>query len=330
MKEYDLIAIGDMATDAFIRMEEPGAHCHMDRQNLELCMYYGEKVPYQFVEVVTSVGNSPNASVCASRLGLKCALISNIGDDRYGEDCLKNLTKEKVDIDFVSKQNGKESNYHYVLWFEDDRTILVKHHAYEYKLPNFEEPKAIYLSSIGENTENYHEEIANYLENHPNVKLIFQPGTFQIKLGTEKLKRIYKRTDFFAVNKREAQKVLKNKEEDFKKLIDDLHKLGPKMVLITDGVKGAYFSDGSKKLFMPIYPDEKPPYERTGAGDSYTSTLACSILLFQKSPEEGLQLAGINANSVIQFIGAQKGLLNKEKIEEKLKTAKENYVAKEI
>lgn len=330
MKKYDLVSIGDMTTDAFIRIEEPGAHCHMDRQNLELCMYYGEKVPYQFVEVVTSVGNSPNASVCGSRLGLNCTLISNIGNDENGKKCLENLKKEKVDTNMISTQEGKESNYHYVLWFEDDRTILVKHHSYDYKLPDFDEPKAVYLSSIGENTEKYHEEIADYLIKHPDVKLIFQPGTFQIKLGTEKLKRIYQKTNFFAVNKREAQKILKNKEEDFKKLIDGLHALGPKMVLVTDGVKGAYFSNGTKKLFMPIYPDEKPPYERTGAGDSYTTTLACAILLFEKTPEEGLQFAGINANSVIQYIGAQKGLLTKEKIEEKLKTAKENYKAVEI
>jgi sugar/nucleoside kinase (ribokinase family) len=243
---------------------------------------------------------------------------------------LSNLKKEKIDTSLISIQKDKLSNYHYVLWFEDDRTILVKHHPYEYKLPKFDEPKAIYLSSLGDKTEKYHEEIAEYLEKHPSVKLIFQPGTFQIKLGTEKLNRIYKRTDFFAVNKREAQKILNTKENDFIKLLNALHQLGPKMVLVTDGIKGAYFSDGTKKMFMPIYPDKKPPYERTGAGDSYTTTLACSILPFNEQPEEGLKWAGINANSVIQYIGAQKGLLKKEKIEEILKDIPENYKAEII
>ena len=52
----------------------------------------------------------------------------------------------------------------------------------------------------------YHLEIAEYLKSHPNTKLAFQPGTFQMKLGTEVLGDIYARTEIFFCNVEEAQK----------------------------------------------------------------------------------------------------------------------------
>jgi len=32
---------------------------------------------------------------------------------------------ERVDTRFIKVQKDKETNYHYVLWFDKDRTILV-------------------------------------------------------------------------------------------------------------------------------------------------------------------------------------------------------------
>ena len=49
--------------------------------------------------------------------------------------------------------------------------------------------------------------------------------------------------------------------------------LGPKIVVITDGNKGAYAYNGDEAWFMPPYPDPKPPYERTGAGDAFLPPL---------------------------------------------------------
>ncbi|HEY9584002.1 MAG TPA: carbohydrate kinase family protein [Candidatus Paceibacterota bacterium] len=330
-KQLDFLAVGDITTDAFIHLKEPSAHCDIDHGNMELCMNFGDKIPYDFVEVIRAVGNSPNAAVSAARLGLKSGLVANLGDDQNGKECVDVLKNEKVSTDFVKQHEGKETNYHYVLWFESDRTILVKHHEYDYKFPDVGEPKWIYLSSIGGGTEKYHDEIADYLEKHPSVKLCFQPGTFQIKIGAERLSKIYKNAELVAVNKFEAGKIL-GKENGDKTEISELLKgiaaLGPKTVLITDGPKGAYYFDSrsGETLFSPPYPDPKPPYDRTGAGDAYTSTFV-SILALGKSPEEALRNAGVNSMSVVQQIGAQRGLLSQKEIEKYLASAPENYRA---
>ena len=79
---------------------------------------------------------------------------------------------------------------------------------------------------------------------------------------------------------------------------------------------------------MP-YPDPKPPLERTGAGDAFSSTTAISILLGNDLPT-ALAWGAVNSMSVVQYVGGQEGLLSREKLEEYLKNAPEDFKAKKI
>src|SRR3989338_124436 len=124
--EYDFVSIGDTVTDAFIRLKEAEVHCRIDHQACEICMRFGDKIPYESVTVIPGVGNSANAAVSAARLGLKTAFVSNVGDDPYGREIIETLGSEKIDTRFIKVHPGKKTNYHYVLWFHDDRTILIK------------------------------------------------------------------------------------------------------------------------------------------------------------------------------------------------------------
>ena len=108
-----------------------------------------------------------------------------------------------------------------------------------------------------------------------------------------------------------------------------MHSLGPKIVVLTDGHKGTYASQGDELIFQPIYPDEKPPYERTGAGDAFSSTTVVALIL-GKNLEEALKWGSINAQAVVQEIGAQKGLLTRKQIEERLKSAPESFNSKTL
>lgn len=325
MKEYEFIAIGDIVTDAFIRLKEASVNCDINREKCQLCVTFGDKVPYDFVEVVRAVGNSANAAVSASRLGLSSALVANVGNDQNGKECLATLIGNGVSADFVKTHDDKETNYHYVLWYEDERTILVKHQEYEYHLGDIGSPKWLYLSSLAQNSLSYHQEIAQYLKKHPEIKLAFQPGTFQMKLGVENLHDLYTLSEIFFCNVEEAKRILGITEEiSVQELLKKMSALGPKIVVITDGPKGAYTYDGEKSWFMPPYPDPKPPYERTGAGDAFASTFTAAIALGMDIPH-ALSWGPINSMSVVQYIGAQKGLLTREQIEKLLKEAPESF-----
>jgi ribokinase len=331
-EKIDFLAIGDIILDAFIKLKDARIDTDPDEKDHgmdEICFRFGDKVPYESVTVVPAVGNAPNASVTAARLGLKTALITNIGDDKHGSDCLESLKKDGVLTEYITKEKDKITNYHYVLWYEVDRTILIKHTKFEYQFPEIGGVAWVYLSSLAENSLLYHDEIITYLKKYPNTKLAFQPGTFQLKFGTEKLKEIYARTEIFFCNKEEAEIILNVKTTDIKILIEGIHKLGPKIVCISDGPKGSYAYDGENIYFIPMYPDIAPPVDRTGAGDAFSSTFAVAIAS-GKTIQEALQWGPINSMAVVQEIGAQKGLLTREKLEKYLQNAPVDYVAKKI
>jgi ribokinase len=331
--QYDFVAIGDILMDAFIELEKDQADVSidMDTGRKTLQMPFGNKVPYKSVVVVPAVGNSPNAAVSAHRLGLETALVSDLGHDKFGKECLDALRQEGIHTDFVKVHEGKITNYHYVLRYGAERTILIQHETYPYSLPDFPvPPRYIYFSSVGEHGIAFHHEIAKYVAEHPETKLVFQPGTFQIKLGVEELKDVYENTEIFFCNLEEAQEILKSTERHVPTLIRGLRALGPKLPVITDGPNGAYVIDGDDQAWhMPMYPDPADPVDRTGAGDSFASTFTAAIIL-GKSPEEALSWGPINSMSVVQKIGAQAGLLTREALEDFLKNAPPEYVPTKI
>lgn len=331
-QHYDFVAIGDITIDAFIELSQDDARVTKDEitGRKTLSMYFGDKLPYEDVTIVTAVGNAPNAAVAAHRLGLRSAIVTNVGHDRNGKDCLEQLRSEGIDTDFVRINEGKKTNYHYVLRYGAERTILIKHEAYSYALPDFgTPPKFLYFSSIGEHAVQLHHDIAEYVKAHPETKLAFQPGTFQIRLGAKELKDLYAVTEIFFCNKEEAQEILGTTEQDIPTLLRGIRELGPKTPVITDGPNGAFALEGDVAWFMPMYPDPKEPVSRTGAGDAFSSTFTAARILGYDVPT-ALAWGPINSMSVVQSIGAQVGLLKREQLEEYLKNAPENYKPKQV
>ncbi|MHB8710440.1 MAG: carbohydrate kinase family protein [Minisyncoccota bacterium] len=321
----DFIAIGDTTVDEFITLKEARVSCDINRENCTISMKWGDKIPYDSSLLVPAVGNAANAAVAAARLGLSSGFVSNVGKDRFGEEILAAFKKEDVDTRYIVVNNDIPTNHHYVLSYEAERTILIRHEDYNYALPEgFAPPKWIYLSSAGERSEAFHGELAVWLAAHPETKLAFQPGTFQMSMGKEKLAPLYAATELVACNKEEAERILELGETDIKELLTKMRDLGPKTALITDGPKGAYAYDGNEMLKVPMYPDPKPPIDRTGAGDASTSTFVVALAL-GKSLREALLWGPVNSMSVVQEVGAQKGLLSRAAIETYLAEAPADY-----
>ncbi|HEY1644855.1 MAG TPA: carbohydrate kinase family protein, partial [Candidatus Saccharimonadales bacterium] len=323
----DVISVGDIVTDVFIKLLDDQAEVIEKDDTKLLAMTFGSKLPFDFVETIEAVGNSGNSAVSLARLGLDSALVTNVGSDNLGRDMISTLDKNEVDTRFVRINRNKKSVHHYVLWYKAERTILIKNGDYSYHWPHLrpdEIPKWVYLTSINEHAHEYHDQIADWLEEHEEVKLAFQPGTFQIESGAHRLHRIYKRTEVLVLNREEAVAVGGGDHENVNDLIDKLHELGPKIVVVTDGPNGAYASDGTSRFSMPLYPDPAPPYERTGAGDAFASTFVASLIK-GNNVEGALMWAPINSMSVVQKVGAQAGLLSEHQLEEYLRKAPDWY-----
>lgn len=319
-KKIDFLAVGDIANDVFIKITEAETICNYERTNCELCLNYGGKIPYTKSVICHAVGNSPNFAIGTSRLGFKSILITNLGDDDGGTLCIQKLQKENINTAFVNKVNGMFTNYHYVLWFKNEHTILVKHEDYKYEWPKDIEdkytPSWVYLSSLGENSTSFHNQILDYLERNKNIKLAFQPGTFQIRLGISKLSLIYKKTEILFCNLGEAQKILNTDISDIKELSKMIHEIGPKIVVITNGSDGSYAYDG-KDMYFEKAGKAGSFIETTGAGDAFSSAFM-SAINSGNDIKTALKWGSANSLSVISHIGPHDGLLKKDELEKLL------------
>ncbi len=326
MPKYDIVSIGDTTIDAFIELHEASVHCKMDRTDCQLCLSYANKVPYENLTLLPA-GNSTNNAVGSARLDMKNAFVTSVGDDDGGKRIIKELMAEGIDTSLIYINKGATTNFHFVLSFQGERTILIKHNKFNYKLPHNLDTQWIYFSSMAAGTDKFHKEVENFLSKHPEVKLAFNPGTFQMRMGTHKLKGIYKQAEILCVNREEAQLILKTTTRNVKSLLNGMHKLGAKIAVITDGRDGSYASNSSGKVWY-LDQFEGPHIESTGAGDAYTTAFTAAIF-YGKPLSEAIAWGTVNGGNVATKVGPHAGLQTKQQIENYLKKHPK-FRAKEI
>ena len=74
----DVISIGDIVTDAFIKLFDNQAQAYENEYGKWLAMQFGTKLPFDHVEVVQAVGNAANAAVAFARLGLNSSFVTKV------------------------------------------------------------------------------------------------------------------------------------------------------------------------------------------------------------------------------------------------------------
>jgi len=324
---YDVLCVGDAATDVFIRISDNHVKIWKDDHGHWMDLPFGGKVPFEYAVTVEAGGNAANAAVGFSRLGLSTAIAAHVGADQIGRDMQAALERERIDTQLVHFHPGQPSNRNFVLWFGQDHTILVRHELYDYHWPQLsrrEPPGWVYLSSVGSDVAEYYGAIVSWLTAEPTVRFAFQPGTFQIALGTEVLRDVYRRADLLICNREEAVEIGGGDHRNMADVLGRLHQLGPSIVVVTDGPEGAYASDGTVRYRVPAYPDPSAPKERTGAGDAFASALVAALVQ-GSSLSEAMAWGPINAMSVVQEVGSQTGLLTGSALLELLESAPQTY-----
>src|SRR3989344_8525974 len=313
----NLISIGDAVIDTFVPLTD--AHVHFNENLRELCLRYGDKIPVGY-SVVQVAGNACNSAVGASRLKLKTSAYINVGGDHDGVRIKDHLKDEGVDTRYVVTNKDLPSNHHVVLNYKGERTILIFHQPWKYHLPDLDKSKWVYFTSLSPTfaDSNLLQQLTNYLERF-GARMLYNPGTFQIKLGVKKNPRLLSLTEVFIVNLEEAKIILGYSEGEnipVKKLFKNIADLGPKMAVITDGEKGSYGFDGEKYYHLGIFPANL--VEMTGAGDAYATGVLAG-LFYGHTTAEAMRWGAANGASVVEQIGPQAGLLTYHQIQEKLK-----------
>ena len=323
MSNIDLLSIGDASIDVFMTPTESETLCRMDTKECLIAFSYGDKIPVKNLEFSIG-GNAANNSIGTKRLGVSTAIVLTLGQDNIGDMIVKKLKDEAVDVTYVIQQPSTSSNYSTIINYQGERTIFVYHAPRSYEFPIRLPPSTwVYLTSMGESFRPFYNHMIDWLKANPQVKLAFNPGSWQMRADFNDIKDIVAATHIIFVNRQEAEKLTKFDESlgRERELLVALSKLGPKISVITDGSRGSFAYDSLNGKFFKAGVFPVDAYERTGAGDAFGSG-AISAIVHGRPLEEALLWGTCNSTSVIGYTGSQKGLLTFEEMQTWLIKAK--------
>lgn len=303
---YDLIAIGESLHDVFFLIDEATASCTIDKQQCRLSLAYGEKIPVRKVIHVPAAGNSSNAAVGASRLGLKSALVSWIGTDSAGESARHALIQDNVDTRYLIRDSRRPTSEATILNYDHERTQLVYFQHRDYHLPKLASTRCIYYSAMGKTSATFDRSVLDEVTRQKKTLFVFQPGTTHIRKGLKALKTLIAHSGLFTLNAEEARQLIDEDRASIPSMLEVFARYGAGIIIITDGKQGAFCYDGRTHRHMPIFPGLA--VEPTGAGDSF-ATGVTAALLKGESIDEALRWGTANSWNVVREIGPQKGLL---------------------
>ncbi len=324
------VCIGDATQDQFFFISEAELSCDIDRENCILGLAYGDKIPVE--KIGASVGgNAANVAVGLAQLGISTSLITAFGDDERGAWIKRQLLEKGVDLQFSKTVSGRESNISTIIVYKGERTILSYHGqgGDVTKLPG--QSEWVYLtSSSGKDSTNMFKEILEYKSGH-SLKLVFNPNKQDLIHRKAQIEQILRYCDVVFLNVEEGQilvgtgKHLADRRAEVKNLLQRIADYGPKVVVLTDGLGGAYARNDDQDWFCSVSRFER--VEATGAGDAFTSGFLGSWIEEEKI-QKALSWGMVNSGSAVTKIGGQDGLLSKEKIQEFMGSHNEIVVEK--
>ena len=291
---YDLISIGSITRDIFVPTDR-GKIFKTPKDKLApewLGFELGEKICVNEV-IETSGGVANNLSIGTKKFGLESAPFGPMSP--------------ATSVILIDQKTG-------------ERVVFYQKSSGTTNLNKLGKMKTKWLSvsSLTGKWTKQANQILNYISKN-KASLILLPSTSQIRDDFPNLKRLSKVAKILILNRNEALEIaskLKNKAEDIKDLFKFLHNLGPEIVCVTDGTKGAYCSDSKKVYYSPI--KKVKTVDATGAGDAFASGFL-GFYLKGGDIKNSLRAGIVNSASVVQYIGTTKGLLMKKEILSKMK-----------
>ncbi|MEK6957969.1 MAG: carbohydrate kinase family protein [archaeon] len=316
----DVISIGSAAQDVFV-------HIPQEYFAAKTCVFYpGSKIEIKDMDYFSG-GGATNTSVAFSRMGLKAGILCALGDDKSASEILAELKREKVDARFIPRMKGMKTPYSVILTgFSRDRIILC-YSATSGMLSKAKigwknlRAKWFHISSLHSKPA-----LLGKILGHAKktgARISFNPGSEELKLGVQGLKRIVGKAGILFLNNEEALKLTGSADvhRNLKKLLELAE-----IVVITEGKHGSHATNGTSIFSAGIFPVKM--IDVTGAGDAFASGFASAIIK-GRGIEDALVYGTANASSIVTALGTKNILLSEKGIKKflskhgKLKITKE-------
>jgi sugar/nucleoside kinase (ribokinase family) len=297
-----------------------------------------------------SGGGATNAAVSFKRQGYDVSFFGKVGDDQSGKDILAELKEYGIDVSnaTVSKAHGTANSF-VIPSLKGDRMVFAYRGANTNVLEN-ELPKEaiqscdfVYVTSLSKASAARLPEIVEIAKTH-QVKVAINPGISQLVVGSGFVRDALHGIDILILNYDEAKQLMaslvsvdegiRNAVEsashehgealldnrvDFEEMgfslryfIREVLKMGPEIVVVTDGGEGLYVGTNDALYFHEAL--KVPVVNTLGAGDSFGSSFVGSIYA-GKSIEASICYGLVNSASVIAHPDAKTGLMDKVALE---------------
>lgn len=313
MKIYDIVTIGAATRDVFLQSK----HIKIIRdENFSTgeaeCFSLGSKIEIDQVTFETG-GGGTNTAVGFSRQGWKTAFLGRIGDrDARGQEILKALRQEKVDVSLVIKDHRKITGYSVLLLTaRGERTVLVYRGASADFTPaqitaSRWRSRWIYVSSLG----GQYEVLRTIWKSarRRQAKIAWNPGSGELAHGLKKLKPLLAQTDILVVNQEEAARLMGNTRHQDLQSFRWLSKLVSGITVVTQGSEGSLAALAGQAWHCGTRPISV--VDTTGAGDAFGCGFVGAYIRTGHIPT-AMRFATANSESVIKHIGAKDGLLRR-------------------
>jgi len=259
--------------------------------------------------LISSGGGATNSAVSFSRLGLKSACVSLLGQSYLNQYIFDDLKKNKVDDQFIYIQKSATTDFSVILINPDGRRSILTNRG-DTRLESRHIPwskikktKWFYITSLEGNLDLLEKIIGFAKEN--DIKICLNPGKRELQ-SRRRIFNLAKMVDFLLLNKEESETFFDSEfdNDDFLKLI---HQSKLPLVAITNGRQGAHIFTDTKQFYSPIISTK--PADETGAGDSFGSAFVAA-LIYNKTPQDALFWGIKNSASVVSHLGAKPGLLS--------------------
>lgn len=273
-----------------------------------LCLEVGGK--YEASEIFYDTGGgATNAAATLRSLGISCGVQTKIGNDISGYEIISDLMKRKVSTQNVHIDKNFGTGFSIILQFPSgDRSIVV----YRGASSKFETKDLVasrlvsewfYLTSVKGNSAFVKKVFSIAKKNR--TKVFWNPGLREIKMGVKKLKPFLTQTNVLSVNREESYMLSGKSTLDEAAVV-----LGSyaKLVVITDGKKGAYVFSLDQLYYIPSTGSK--PLNTTGAGDAFGSGFLAGLIKYDDW-QPAVKVGVWNADGVVQKMGAKHGLITK-------------------
>jgi sugar/nucleoside kinase (ribokinase family) len=280
---------------------------------------------YNIEEKFLSLGGcSVNVAVGLAKLGEEAACYCLVGEDMLGQWIKKELSAANVGADNVVEVPDLKSDLSAIIVDEKsgERIILSNHCAschFEIEKERLQDGSRWFF--VSDLSGKWKENLKNVLEyaKENDIRVAFNPRQQMLHEDIKLVSEYLSACEVVFVNKDEAIEIVSSMQqsagdeinnEEF--LIKELKAMGSRIVVLTDGIRGAWGFDGEQLLHVDAL--VRKAVDTTGSGDAFASGFLAAHLK-NKDLGEALKWGIINSsNSVLEY-GGQKGLLDEKGID---------------